>query len=120
MPALRAVQLGTDRLRCSHRAASDRQSAAPFIHPGRCDWIVPVSNEVSRLRWQCRRGMRELDQLLVGYLERSYAGAGDDEKAAFQQLLTLPDPELASYFLGRELPEDAVIAKAVARILERT
>ena len=27
------------------------------------------------LTWRCRRGMRELDQLLVGYLHDHYAGA---------------------------------------------
>ena len=30
-----------------------------------------------QLRWQCRRGMRELDTLLSGYLEQRYADSSD-------------------------------------------
>ena len=41
----------------------------------------------SRLKWQCRRGMRELDELLLDYLDHSFDEASDDEKAAFQTSL---------------------------------
>ena len=58
-------------------------------------------SEESRLRWQCRRGMRELDELLIRYLESRYPGAEEDEKSAFQAVLALPDPELNAYLLQR-------------------
>ncbi len=61
--------------------------------------------------------MKELDQLLTRYLDARYPAAGDDEKADFRAILLLPDPELAGYFLGRQVPEDPVIARAVERIL---
>lgn len=64
--------------------------------------------------------MKELDQLLTRYLDTAYVGAPDDEKAAFVLLLELPDPELAGYFLGRQVPDDDTIAKAVRRILDLT
>ncbi len=73
----------------------------------------------SRLRWQCRRGMRELDVLLRDYLDRRYEAAGDTEKRAFEQVLTLPDPELAGYLLGRQRPESATLADIIDKILER-
>ena len=76
-----------------------------------------VSDDVARLRWQCRRGMKELDQLLTRYLESRYPDADEQEKADFQAILNLPDPELAGYFLGRQVPEDSSIARAVERIL---
>ncbi|MET0291682.1 MAG: succinate dehydrogenase assembly factor 2 [Steroidobacteraceae bacterium] len=56
------------------------------------------------LRWRCRRGMRELDELLQGYLERSWSEAGEGERAAFRQLLELQDPDLAAYLLGHDTP----------------
>ncbi len=68
------------------------------------------------LRWQCRRGMRELDVLLTGYLESQYEASGDRDKAAFRQLLTLSDPELVQYLLAGERPDDDTIARLVARI----
>ena len=78
-----------------------------------------VTDDTARLRWQCRRGMRELDTLLTRYLSKAYALADEDERAAFRDLLTLSDPELASYFLGRAVPDDKNIARAVERILSQ-
>jgi antitoxin CptB len=75
--------------------------------------------EMSRLRWQCRRGMRELDQLLVTYLERHYANASDAEKSAFSTLLSLSDPELIGYMLQKEQPAPELVG-VVQRILDRT
>ena len=77
-----------------------------------------VSENRSRLRWQCRRGMRELDELLAAYLDCHYDGAPEHEKTAFRRLLALSDPELAGYLLQREVPAPDV-ACAVDAILER-
>ena len=76
-------------------------------------------NEVSRLKWQCRRGMRELDVLLSDYLERRYGPAPDDEKAAFRRLLELSDPELVGYLLKQQNPAPE-LASVVQHILDRT
>ena len=73
---------------------------------------------LSRLRWQCRRGMRELDVLMTRWLERDWASASMPERAAFQQLLALQDPELAEYLLRGERHPDPVIAAVVRRIRE--
>ena len=58
----------------------------------------------SRLRWRCRRGMRELDQLLGWYFEQRFVRSGDGAKAAFAELLEQPDPELWSWLLGQSTP----------------
>ena len=71
----------------------------------------------SRLRWQCRRGMRELDVLLERYLDRCYAAASEDEKAAFRGVLELSDPDLNSYLLQRQVPPQEPIARVIERIL---
>lgn len=64
--------------------------------------------------------MKELDALLTAYLETHYDDASDAEKAAFQALLALPDPDLVGYLLRRQEPESKDIADVVARILGRT
>jgi len=76
-------------------------------------------SEESRLRWQCRRGMRELDELLVRYLEESYPGDSDEDKAAFRAVLELADPELNGYLLQRQIPSSEPIARVINRILRR-
>ena len=76
------------------------------------------ARELSRLRWRCRRGMRELDVLLLRYLERRLPRAGPDERDAFASLLDLPDPELFGYLAGRRprAAADPMIEHVVARI----
>ena len=70
-----------------------------------------------RLRWQCRRGMKELDQLLVRYLDEQYATASENDKSAFHALLELSDPELVGYLLQRREPGSEIIARGIDIIL---
>ena len=74
-------------------------------------------SEESRLRWQCRRGMRELDELLIRYLESRYPVADDDEKAAFRTVLELQDTELNGYLLQRQTPSSESAANVIKLIL---
>ncbi len=60
--------------------------------------------------------MRELDELLLRFLERQYPGAPDADKRAFEALLELPDPELAAYLLQSRPPESDDIARIVRRL----
>ncbi len=60
----------------------------------------------ARLRWQCRRGMRELDVLLTRFLLDKYPQGSQAQKAAFERLLQLSDPELIGYLLKGERAED--------------
>ena len=73
----------------------------------------------AQLRWQCRRGMRELDLLLSDYLENDYPQAREVNKQAFRELLALPDPDLIAYLLGGQTPEDAALANVVSQIRDR-
>lgn len=59
------------------------------------------------LEWRCRRGMKELDLLLVRYLRGRYALATADERAAFAEFLELPDPDIARYLIAGDVPDDS-------------
>jgi len=72
-----------------------------------------VDEQIGKLRWRCRRGMKELDLLTLGYLERYYPAAPAEEQQAFAALLELQDPLLMSYMVGRETPADATTARVV-------
>ena len=63
--------------------------------------------------------MKELDSLLTAYLEDQYDAASDEEKAAFEALLALPDPQLVGYLLQRQLPQSELEARVVDHILGR-
>lgn len=74
------------------------------------------SSDIGRLRWRCRRGMKELDVLLVRWLDGPGRRAEADELAQFTRLLELPDPELAGYLLRDEIPTDTDLAALAAII----
>ena len=71
---------------------------------------------LARLRWRCRRGMRELDALLLAFVDASAATLTEAEIACFEAILELPDPTLHAYLLGRSAPADAATAELIERI----
>lgn len=73
--------------------------------------------ELRRLRWRCRRGMRELDQLMLRYLDRCWPEASADERATFERLLDTEDDRLWRWFMGREAVEEMDLRGIVERIL---
>jgi antitoxin CptB len=60
--------------------------------------------------------MKELDLLLLRYLEQEYSAALPADRAAFARILELQDPELFGYLVGRESPTDAGLRDVLARI----
>jgi antitoxin CptB len=61
---------------------------------------------LGQLEWRCRRGMKELDFLLLRFLRNRFALSASDERAAFVEFLELPDPDLARYLIAGDVPED--------------
>lgn len=78
---------------------------------------APTDPRIARLRWRARRGMRELDQLLLGYLDRRWQNAAAAEQAAFERLLACEDTLLWRWFLGQDRPDDAEFDALVRHIL---
>ncbi len=70
----------------------------------------------NRLAWQCRRGMRELDVLLNGFLKRRYARLDANERDSFARLLEYPDAVLLEWLMGRMIPADKDVADIVKEI----
>ena len=70
-------------------------------------------SELSRLRWLCRRGMKELDVVLSTYLDGYYEAAPDDEQRQFRMLLEMPDPDIYRLLLGRGQADDAETRRLV-------
>jgi len=60
--------------------------------------------------------MRELDAVLLPFVERHLDGLSEEDKARFDALLNLSDPELYDYLLRRNEPEDRGLAELINRI----
>ena len=72
--------------------------------------------ELKKLRWRCRRGMRELDQLLDRWVERQWRQSPTAERAVFLRLLDIEDDTLWRWFLGHEVSSDVEIAALVEKV----
>lgn len=70
-----------------------------------------------RLRWRCRRGMRELDVLMIRYLDHRWLHADAAERAQFERLLETEDDRLWRWMMRREVATDPELAALVERIL---
>lgn len=58
--------------------------------------------ELDRIRWQCRRGMLELDLVLNRFLENDLAGLDPAQLQTFRALLNEPDPQLLAWVMAQE------------------
>lgn len=80
---------------------------------------IPLADdeaELRRLRWKCRRGMRELDQMFDRYLNRSWRQAPTAERQVFLRLLQVEDDRLWHWFMGHEAASDSKLDALVQRI----
>jgi antitoxin CptB len=73
-----------------------------------------MSSDFNRVRWQCRRGMLELDLILNRFLETDYKNLPANLQAAFRALLELPDPDLWDKVRGSVEPQDADVLEVLA------
>lgn len=74
------------------------------------------SDEARRLRWRCRRGMRELDVLLTRYLDLQYEQATEQARCDFGYLLEQEDDQLWNWLLGRSSPDDPRLVAILAEV----
>jgi antitoxin CptB len=61
-------------------------------------------SELSRLRWRCRRGIKEMDIILQRFLEQDYSTLSLKEKALFDQILDETDLDILDWMLMRTQP----------------
>jgi antitoxin CptB len=74
--------------------------------------------EIRRLRWQCRRGMLELDHLLDRFLDLGYRDLRPAQRLDFVRLLAEQDQRLSDWFMSRAEPPDAALRDLVRHIVE--
>ena len=78
----------------------------------------PTQEERNRLAWQSRRGMLELDVLLVPFTENVYVTLSPELRASYAELLACEDADLFRWFMGKAQPEAPHLAELVAMIVQ--
>jgi antitoxin CptB len=64
--------------------------------------------------------MKELDELLAGFFERSFDSLSRRGQLAFDRLLSLQDPEILDLLAGRAAVDDQDLNEIIMRILNRS
>ena len=75
--------------------------------------------ELNRLRWRSRRGMLELDLLLLPYFDEVFRSLPEDQQHVFVRLLEQDDPDLLQWFSRNGQSDDEEMQAIVERILDR-
>ena len=71
-----------------------------------------------RLYWHSRRGMWELDLLLIPFLQQCYDSLSAEDQLAFQQLIEEEDQDLFAWLMRREWPANTTLRRIVKMIVE--
>jgi antitoxin CptB len=87
----------------------------PPPQPGKQQVPPDARAELGKLRWRCRRGIKELDVLLERYIDERFCAAPAHEREAFRQLLETQDTIIYAYCLGVERPPEQ-FAELITRI----
>lgn len=81
---------------------------------------APSDNtDFNRLWWHSRRGMLELDVLLIPFLEEAYRDLDVEDQERYQKLLSCEDTDIFEWFMQRSRPDDADLQRIVDIILAR-
>ncbi|BAP43731.1 succinate dehydrogenase assembly factor 2 [Pseudomonas sp. 21LCFQ02] len=75
--------------------------------------------ELNRLFWHSRRGMLELDVLLVPFVREVYASLNEVDRALYRRLLECEDQDMFVWFMQRGESDDAELQRMVRMILDR-
>ncbi|WP_250462989.1 succinate dehydrogenase assembly factor 2 [Microbulbifer litoralis] len=74
----------------------------------------------NRLFWASRRGMLELDLVLLPFLDNVYETLEPEDQQRYQKLLDEQDQDLFAWFLRREDPSDPELQRIVQIIRDNT
>ncbi len=77
------------------------------------------NSEFNRLWWHSRRGMLELDVLLIPFVEQAYRDLAPEDQARYRKLLSCEDTDMFEWFMQRSRPEDPDLQRMVDLILSR-
>ena len=71
-----------------------------------------------KILWQCRRGLWELDAILIPFVEKNFSNLEEIEIENFKKLLAYEDIEIFDILVNKKPFEDTEIGGIVSKILE--
>lgn len=80
---------------------------------------MPAKHNFQRVRWHSRRGMLELDLILVPFAEQYFESLDDVDQDRYVKLLEAEDQDLLAWMLEHTTPQDPDILAIVKLIRKR-
>ena len=80
---------------------------------------LSIAEQKKALVWQCRRGIKEIEVLLIPFLENHYEHESLEIREAFVALLEEADLDMFEWFTRREQPDNEQMELIVNVILQR-
>ncbi|WP_086480618.1 succinate dehydrogenase assembly factor 2 [Oceanospirillum sanctuarii] len=78
---------------------------------------MSIEEEVKRLQWQSRRGMWELDLMLVPFVRDCYRDLDETDRKRYEKLLECEDQDLFVWLMQRDLPEESEYRLILQKII---
>jgi len=76
--------------------------------------------ERNRLFWSSRRGMLELDLILLPFLENIYPNLSQADKESYWKLLECEDQDMFEWFVNRHDPQNTELQRIVDLVRKNT
>lgn len=77
---------------------------------------MDVEFNLNKLAWRSRRGTKELDTILQGFLTNHFATLSYSQQCHFSLLLEQADPNIVDWLNGYAQPENAGLQEIIALI----
>ena len=78
-----------------------------------------MTNLKKKILWQCRRGLWELDQILLPFVENDFEHLNKEDQLLFQKLLQYEDIELFDIFVNKIEPLDNEFTDLTVFIIDK-
>ena len=78
-----------------------------------------MTNLKKKILWQCRRGLWELDQILLPFVENDFEHLNKEDQLLFQKLLQYEDIELFDIFVNKIEPIDNEFRDLTVLIIDK-
>ncbi|WP_413110982.1 succinate dehydrogenase assembly factor 2 [Thaumasiovibrio sp. DFM-14] len=71
----------------------------------------------ARIKWSCRRGMLELDVIVMPFFDECFDELSEKEQQDFVALMKCDDPDLFSWMMGHTRSDNLAIAAMVDKVV---
>lgn len=74
----------------------------------------------NRLMWASRRGMLELDLILLPFVENVYPELSAEDQLRYEELMLCEDQDMYAWFMRRDDPADSRLQRIVDIVRDNT